>query len=104
MASFTAEGPGGYQVACQLIDELKAANIECGVTMGGISLSLTGPEIQKAQRICEKHGWRIQGGSTYAMSLAVENMSIANGDTDWIDQAQRRVDSQAVVDEWVMDR
>lgn len=101
MPSHTVEGPGGYSRAIQVKQALFVAGIESGETIGGLWVLLEPHQLPQAQSVVEEFGWQIHGGASDAMLIAMENMSIQDG--DWRatqEMHQRRSDSQSVVREW----
>lgn len=100
MASITAEGPGGYSQALKVKAAFKESGIESGETIGGLWVLLDECRIQEAQNIVAKFDWSLRGGCTTAMQVSMENMSIENGDTDWMITAKRSADAESVIQEW----
>lgn len=100
MASITAEGPGGYPAALKVKAAFKDAGIESGDTVGGLWVSVDECRIQEAQKIVAKFGWSLRGGCTTAMQISMENMSIKNGNADWMITARRSADAESAIQEW----
>ena len=102
MTSFTAEGPGSYSKACEVMDALKAKGLGCGVTVGGLWLDIEQEQIALAQQVCDEFNWRVRGGASTMMTIQIEMMSVNKGDNGWMQTAQKNADSQSVVDEWLV--
>jgi len=77
MISLNADGFSSYSVACQVIDDLRTAGIESGLTTGGIWLLIdTGTQGTLAKGIVESHGGELCA-ETLTQGLSMQDYSKA---------------------------
>lgn len=101
MPSYTAEGPGGYGVAIAVKRSLARAGFEAGVTVGGLWVVLEPQQIPYVKSIVAEFNWYLRGGASSAMLIAMEEMSIADGEWQSTrDMHDKGRDSQSIVQEW----
>jgi len=55
---------GTYQNACELIKQLKSANIESSITAGGVAIYCEPDQVNSAKAICKELGASFDAGYT----------------------------------------